>query len=100
MVLYLLHRRVRAARLASQGNYTEALFEQRKAAELDPDGDAIQYALAQLYAQTGEYFRAMMTLLTAIELQPRYGRKAATNPAFEELKQFAEFRRLVGIDQP
>ena len=85
----------RSAELARRGAYRDALAEQKRAAELDPTSDAIQYGLAERYVQTGEYLNALLALEKAIRLQPRYRREAPTNPNLERLKEFVEFQRLV-----
>ncbi len=89
----------RSGRLAGEGKFAEAIAAQKKAREMDPSSDSIAYGLAERYAQAGEYLGALMTLAKAIELQPRYRREAPTNPVFEALKEFVEFRRLVGQGQ-
>ena len=62
---------------------------------MDPDTDALQYGLAERYAQIGEYLNALLALEKAIELQPRYRREALMNSNFEKLKGFVEFQRLL-----
>jgi len=87
----------RSTELAGEGRFAEALAEQLKAVALNPLGDALQYVLAQRYAQAGEYLNALVTLSEALRLQPRYRRDAPTEPGFEKLRDFVEFRRLIGV---
>lgn len=85
----------RSIELVQRKNYADALTEQKRAVELDPDTDALQYGLAERYAQIGEYLNALLALEKAIELQPRYRREAPMNSNFEKLKGFVEFQRLL-----
>jgi len=55
----------------------------------------MHYALAQRYAQAGEYQHALMPLQTAIGKQPHLKQEAAADPLFVKLKELAEFKRLV-----
>ena len=89
----------RSAQLAGEGKFEEAIDLGKQARQMDPSSDSIAYALAERYAQGGEYLSALETLEQAIKLQPRYRLEAPTNPLFEKLKEFVEFRSLVGQGQ-
>jgi uncharacterized Ntn-hydrolase superfamily protein len=85
----------RSTQLAQQNKFAEALAEQKMAAEKNPRSEQVRYALAQRYAQAGEYLNALASLEEAIRMQPRLKQTAAAEPAFAKLKEFVEFQRLV-----
>jgi uncharacterized Ntn-hydrolase superfamily protein len=85
----------RSAQLAKDGKYAEAIAEQQKAIEIAPNNEQLQYALAQRYAQAGEYLHALGPLEAAIRKLPRLGKQAAADAAFEKIRDFVEFKRLV-----
>lgn len=85
-----------AAALGKEGKWPEAIAEQKKALEINPRSEQLQYALAQLYAQSGDTRNAMAMLDQAIQRQPKVWKpRAAGDAAFTKLKESAEFKRLV-----
>jgi uncharacterized Ntn-hydrolase superfamily protein len=90
----------RAATLAAEGKFADAIAEMHKALAINPRSEPLQYALAQRYAQAGDLANAMKWLETAIRRQPRQWRpRAAEDPLFLKLRDRADFQRLVG-DSP
>ncbi len=86
-----------AAQLAKQSRFAEAIAEQKKALEINPRSEQLQYALAQIYAQSGDEKNAMTMLNQAITRQPNVWKsRAAQDPVFAKLRDSAEFKRLVG----
>jgi uncharacterized Ntn-hydrolase superfamily protein len=88
-----------AAQLAKQGKFAEAIAEQKKALEINARSEQLQYALAQIYAQSGDQKNAMAMLSQAITRQPHVWKpRAAQDPLFAKLRDTAEFKRLVGTN--
>ena len=85
----------RATELARDGKFADAIAEQKKAIAITPNNEQLHYALAQRYAQAGEYANALRPLEDAIRRQPRLGKQAATDPLFAKMRELAEFKRLV-----
>ena len=85
----------RSAQLAQGGRFVEAIAEQGKAIEITPNNERLHYALAQRYAQAGEYLNALKPLENAIRKQPRLKKEAATDPLFARMRELVEFKRLV-----
>lgn len=85
----------RSAQLAQGGRFVEAIAEQKKAIEITPNNERLHYALAQRYAQAGEYVNVLKPLEDAIRKQPRLKKEAATDPLFARMRELAEFKRLV-----
>ena len=86
----------RATELAEQGDLREALEAQEKAAGMNPTSGQLRYGLAERYARAGELLNALLALREAVELQQSLRKQAATNPAFDEIKEMVEFKRAVG----
>ncbi len=86
-----------AAELAGGGKYDEAIAEQMKALDIQPNSDTLHYALAQRYAQAGRPLQALVPLREAIRLHPNLARQAAVDPLFANLRELAEFKRLIAI---
>ena len=84
-----------SAQLAKDGKLAEAIAEQKKAVAMSPRSEQFRYALAQEYAQAGEYFNAFASLREAIEMQKNLKPRAAEDPLFAKIKDTAEFKRLV-----
>jgi tetratricopeptide (TPR) repeat protein len=76
--------------------FQEALAEQKKSVEMNPINAQSHYLLAQRYAQAGEYLNALQTLQEAIKLQASFKADAAKNTAFDKIRDFVEFKRLIG----
>jgi len=84
-----------STQLAGEGKFAEAIAEQKKAIELNPHSEQVHYNLAVRYAQAGELLNAFAKLQDAIKMQPNLKKQAATEKAFDKLKDFVEFKRLV-----
>lgn len=85
-----------AAELAKQGKFAEAIGEQKKALEINPRAEPSMYALAQIYAQSGDTRNALATLAEPIRRQPAVWKpRAAADPVFEKMKALPEFQALV-----
>jgi uncharacterized Ntn-hydrolase superfamily protein len=85
-----------AAQLAKDGKFADAIAEQKKAIDIAPNNERLHYALAQRYAQAGDYPSAMRPLEEAVRRQPYLKKEAAADPLFAKMKDLAEFKRLVG----
>lgn len=84
-----------AAELAKQGQFAEAIAEQKKALAINPRSEQLMYALAQRYAQAGEYGNALQSLGEALRRQKHLRVQAAADPLFAKMATMAEFKRLV-----
>jgi len=86
-----------SAKLAAAGKFEEAIAEQKKAIEIDPNRETLHYTLAQRYAQAGDTAKALETLAVAVKIHPvSMKREAAADPIFAKLKDNAKFKQLVG----
>ena len=79
------------------GKFDDAIAEERKALEIQPNSDALHYALAQRYAEAGQPLQALVPLREAIRLHPNLAREAARDPVFAKMRDLGEFKRLVRI---
>lgn len=86
----------RAAQLAKDGRFADAIAEQKKAIEIAPNNERLHYALAQRYAQAGEYLNALKPLDEAVRRQAYLKKEAAADPVFVKMRELVEFKRLVG----
>lgn len=84
-----------AEQLAAAGKFDAAIAEQKKALAIDPDSDRLLYALAQRYAQAGQYEQALGPLGEAIGMHPNLRRQAATDPIFAKMAALPAFKKLV-----
>jgi uncharacterized Ntn-hydrolase superfamily protein len=85
-----------AIALAKQGKFADAIAEQKKALDINPRSEQLQYALAQIYAHAGDRTNALAMLASAIGRQPKVWKpRAAQDPVFAGLKDSAEFKRLI-----
>src|SRR6185436_19186284 len=75
----------RAAQLAKDGKFAEAIAEQKKALDITPNNEQMHYALAQRYAQAGESANALKPLAEAVRRQPYLKKRAAADPIFETM---------------
>ena len=84
----------RAAKLAEEGKFAEAIAEHEERAGDQPAQRArCMYALAQRYAQAGDAQNAMKWLGTAIRRQPTVWKpRAAEDPLFAKLRDLAGFQ--------
>ena len=85
-----------AAHLAKDGKFAEAIAQQKKAIEIAPNNERLHYALAQRYAQAGEYRNALRPLEDAVRRQPYLKKEALGDPVFTKMRDLVEFKRLVG----
>ena len=76
----------RAAKLAAEGKFAEAIAEQKLALAIQPHSDTLHYALAQRYAQAGRESDALASLKEAIRLHPNLRKQADSDPIFEKLR--------------
>jgi two-component SAPR family response regulator len=85
-----------AGELSKAGKHADAIVEAKKALEINPRNEQAMYALAQIYAKSGDTASAMQQLSTAISRQPRQWKaEAATDPVFEKMRALPEFQRLI-----
>jgi uncharacterized Ntn-hydrolase superfamily protein len=85
-----------AAQLSKEGKHAEAIAEMKKALEINPRSEPAMYALAQRYAAAGDFKNALAQLSMAIARQPKQWKpQAAKDPAFEKMRDQAEFKKLV-----
>jgi len=89
-----------SALLAGQGKFDEAIGEQRKALDIQPNSDALHYALAQRYAQADRPLQALVPLREAVRLHPNLARQAAVDPIFAKMRDLPEFKRLIVVGGP
>jgi len=86
----------RSAQLAKEGNFADAIAEQRKALAINPRSEQLMYALAQRYAQAGDTRQALEQLGHAIRRQPKQWKaQAAADPVFAKLADTPDFKKLV-----
>ncbi len=88
----------KGAALMELERWDEALASFDRALEIKPDFAEAHYELACAYSYRDEPEKAVSALRRAIELEPKYRDMAKTGPAFENLRDNSEFRRLVGLD--
>jgi hypothetical protein len=67
----------------------------KKVLEIQPNSDALLYALAQRYAQADRPLQALVPLREAIRLHPNLARQAAADPIVAKMRERAEFKRLI-----
>ena len=85
-----------AAELSKAGHHADAITEAKKALEINPRNEQAMYALAKIYAASGDTKNALAQLSTAISRQPRQWKfEAGNDPAFEKLRALPEFQRLI-----
>lgn len=86
-----------SAELAKAGRFDEAIAQQKKALEIQPNSDVFHYALAQRYAQADRPLQALVPLREAIRLHPNLARQAVADPVFAALHENPEFKRIVAM---
>ena len=86
-----------SAALAKAGKFDEAIEQQKKALEIQPNSDVFHYALAQRYAQADRPLHALVPLREAIRLHPNLARQAIADPIFAALRDNPEFKRVTAI---
>jgi len=85
-----------AAEMSKSGKHAEAIAEAKKALEINPRNEQAMYALAKIYAASGDTKNALAQLSMAISRQPKQWKsEAANDPAFEKLRALPEFQRLI-----
>ncbi|MDE0357063.1 MAG: DUF1028 domain-containing protein [Gammaproteobacteria bacterium] len=82
--------------LAAQGRFDEAIAAQKEAIAIVPGEDQLIYGLARLYARAGDAAGAVATLEEAIAIDARWRGLAATQADFDNIRDNAEFRGLIG----
>lgn len=87
----------RAAGLARDGRFAEAIAEQKRAIDITPNNERMHFALAQRYAQAGEYLNALEPLEKAVRRQPNLKKEAAGDPVFAKMRELVEFKRLIDL---
>jgi uncharacterized Ntn-hydrolase superfamily protein len=85
----------RAKELAKKGKLIEALEEQQHAVSMNPKNELMQFALAERYADAGEYLKALNTLQQAIAVQPYLKLEAMESASFSKMQDSVDFRQLV-----
>jgi len=86
-----------SAELAQAGKFDQAIAQQQKALEIQPNSDVFHYALAQRYAQADRPLQALVPLREAIRLHPNLARQASADPVFAALQENPEFKRIVAM---
>jgi uncharacterized Ntn-hydrolase superfamily protein len=85
-----------AAEMSKAGKHADAIAEAKKALEINPRNEQAIYALAKIYAASGDTKNALAQLSMAISRQPRQWKaEAANDPAFEKMRAMPEFQRLI-----
>lgn len=85
-----------AAELSKAGKHADAIAEAKKALDINPRSEPAMYALAKIYAASGDTKNALAQLSMAISRQPRQWKfEASSDPAFEKLRALPEFQRLI-----
>jgi uncharacterized Ntn-hydrolase superfamily protein len=85
-----------SALLAKDAKFADAIAQQKRALEIAPNQERLHYALAQRYAQAGEFVNALKPLEEAVRRQPYLKKEAAGDPIFAKMRDLPEFKRLVG----
>jgi uncharacterized Ntn-hydrolase superfamily protein len=85
-----------AAEMSKAGKHAEAIVEAKKALDINPRNEQAMYALAKIYAASGDTKSALTQLSMAIARQPKQWKpEAANDAAFEKMRTMPEFQRLV-----
>src|SRR5689334_7311368 len=85
-----------AAEMSKAGKHADAIAEAKKALLINPRNEQAMYALAKIYAASGDTKNALAQLSMAISRQPKQWKSEASNdPAFEKLRALPEFQRLI-----
>lgn len=82
------------------GNYEDARAHLEKARKLAPKADHVYYALASVYALTGETDEALALLTQAIKLRPENRYHARHDADFRLLQDEPRFHELIYPDRP
>jgi uncharacterized Ntn-hydrolase superfamily protein len=85
-----------AAELSKAGKHADAIAEAKKALEINPRNEQAMYALAQIYARSGDSKLALEHLSQAIARQPKQWKFEASNDAaFERMRTLPAFQQLI-----
>jgi len=85
-----------ATELSKAGKHADAIAAVQKALDINPRAETAIYALARVYALSGDGRRAVEQLSRAIARQPKPWKfEAANDPAFAKLRASAEFQQLI-----
>ena len=87
-----------ARELATAGRFDQAIAAQQDAIAIVPGEDQLIYGLARLYARAGNAANAVATLEEAIGIDARWRGLAASQADFDNIRDNAEFQRLIGGD--
>jgi len=82
------------------GNYEDARGHLERARKLAPKADHVYYALASVYALTGESDQALALLSQAIKLRPENRYHARHDADFRLLQDEPRFQELIYPDRP
>ena len=85
-----------ARELAERGRFEEAIAAQKEAIAIVPGEDQLIYGLARLYARANDAANAAATLAEAIKIDARWRGLAASQADFDNIRDNAEFQRLIG----
>ena len=81
---------------ANANLYEKALQDFQRAADLAPGDPKARYGLATTHSLLGDAPAAIDSLAQALELAPDYGYTAATDEAFDNVRDNPAFMALVG----
>lgn len=85
-----------AAEMSKAGKHADAVAEAKKALDINPRNEQAMYALAKIYAASGDTKSAMAQLSMAISRQPKQWKlEAANDAAFEKMRAMPEFQKLI-----
>ena len=85
-----------AAEMSKSGKHADAIAAAKKALDINPRNEQAMYALAKIYAASGDTKNALAQLSMAISRQPKQWKfEASSDPAFEKLRALPEFQRLI-----
>lgn len=85
--------------LSNNGEYGDAETALTKSIELEPTVDA-RYALAQVFALQEKTGRAIAVLREVFAIDPNRAHAVDADPAFDRIRDAAEFQAFVGEDRP
>lgn len=76
--------------------YDAAISDYNEALEIDPKDAGHYYARAVFYSSQNNRKKAIQDLSKAISIMPDARKEAKTNPAFDNIRNTPEFKRLIG----
>lgn len=84
-----------STQLQKDGKLAEAITLATRSAQMNPHGEQVRYLLAQECAQSSQKMQAYAWLHEAIELKDSLKVQAASDAAFEKMRDDAEFKKLI-----